>query len=202
MDIETPWGRPDTIENVSDGLLIISTPSHGGILISPERLAFMPDYMHKPLYCGRFACYEEDCEWPMPILVFEMEFRAYYAKESTEKAQDILYSAKKILKDWHPDIYELYYRTKLGAGESHKRDEQIFYASNRNALLTVAAFGDWKDGVPEGMVGLCARLGGIMNRDTSKDRFFLVPAALYDKRPSQRPFVVDPALHQEIRRLD
>jgi len=197
MDIETPWGKPDTIENVADGLLIVSTPSHGGILVSPERLASMPDYMHKPLYGECFACYEEDCEWPMPILVFEAQFRAFYARESTEKAEDIFYTAKTILKNWHPDIYERYYRLALCPGDSFKRDEDIFYATHRDSWLVVAAWGSWKDEVPENMVGVRARRGGHRNLDASHDRFFLVPAKTYDT-PLSRPFMVDPALHQTI----
>jgi hypothetical protein len=203
MNIVTPWGRPDTIQNVADGLLIVSTPSHGGILVSAERLASMSDYMRKPLYAGQFACYEEDCEWPMPVLVFETNFRAFYERESTEKAEDIIPIAANILKNWHPATYERFYDTKLAPGESFKRDEDTFYAANKGSWLVVAARGNWSED-PDAMVQVQARLGGIANKDYAKDRCFLVPTQEYSRRPEDdltgrfHAFKIDPERHREV----
>jgi hypothetical protein len=197
MEIDTPWGKPQTLDLVADGIFHVSTASHGGILVSPERLASMPDYMRKPLYGGRFACYEEDCEWPMPVLVFEKDFRSFYEREGTKKAEDIFSIAKAILKNWQPNIYERYYGIQLAPGDSFKRDEEIFYSTHRDSWLVVAACGDWKEGVPTGMVGVCARIGGYSNKDTSKDWFFLVSADEYDKRIGGFAFIVDPLRHRE-----
>lgn len=201
MDIETPWGKAQTIDRVTDGILIVSTASHGGILLTPERLATMPNDMRRPLYLERYAPFEEDCDWCMPVLVFEAEFRAFYTKEGIKMADEIFSAAKQTLKHWHPDIYEAFYSVTLGPGESRQRDEQIFYAKNKNSWLTVAASGDWKDHVPKGMIEVRARLGGFMNKDTSRDRFFLVPEPTYTAHRDPFAFKIDPDRYQEISRL-
>lgn len=79
MDMDTPWGKADSVELIADGIYTVSTPSHGGILLLPERLAAMPNYMRRPLFLDLYAAYEEDCDWCMPVIIFEKEFRAYYA---------------------------------------------------------------------------------------------------------------------------
>jgi hypothetical protein len=200
MDIETPWGKADSVEIIADGIYSVSTPSHGAILLLPQRLAPMPDYMRRPLFLDLYAGYEEDCDWCMPVLIFEKEFRAYYARKDIN-ADQVLCDARTTLQHWHPDAYETFHGVILKPGESYIKDEQRFYAENKHALLTVAAFGAWKNGVPKGMIGLCARVGGHMNKDTSRDRYFLVPENEY-KPKGGFPFIIDPARYQEIARLD
>lgn len=41
----TPWGRSDSQKELADGIWMVTTPSHGGVKLSPERQAQMPDYM-------------------------------------------------------------------------------------------------------------------------------------------------------------
>lgn len=200
MDIETPWGKSQTIDLVAEGILIVTTASHGGILLSPNRAAAMPGYMKRPLFAELFAPYEEDCDWCMPVLIFEAEFRAYYAARSIE-ADDALRDAHTTFRHWHPDAYEVFHGVTLQPGESHKRDEQRFYAANKDSLLTIAAYGDWKDGVPKGMVAVSVRPGGRANTNNSPTRYFLVPKDEY-KPIDDFPFIVDPARHREIAPFD
>jgi hypothetical protein len=197
MEIDTPWGRPQTLELVADGILDVSTASHGGILLSLERAASMPAFMRRDVFAELFVAYEEDCDWCMPVLVFEAEFRAFYARRGKPDPDVIFASARNTFRHWHPDAYEIFYSVTLQPGESRRRDEQRFYADHEADLLVVAACGDWKEGVPTGMVGVCARIGGYSNKDTSKDRFFLVPADEYDKRIGGFAFIVDPLRHRE-----
>jgi hypothetical protein len=196
MNIETPWGKADSVEIIADGIYTVSTPSHGGILLLPERLAAMPDYMGRPLFLDLYATYEEDCDWCMPAIVFEKEFRAYYAARSIN-ANHALRDAQSTLRHWHPEAYQTFYGITLKPGESYIRDEQRFYAENKDSLLTIAAYGDWKDGVPKGMVAVSARPGGRANKDIAPTRYFLVPKNEYT--PASRfPFLVDPDKYQEI----
>lgn len=130
MDIETPWGKSQTIDLVAEGILIVTTASHGGILLSPDRAAAMPGYMKRPLFAELFAPYEEDCDWCMPVLIFEAEFRAYYAAQSIN-ADDAIRDAQTTFRHWHPDAYETFHGVTLKPGESYIRDKQRFYAENK-----------------------------------------------------------------------
>ena len=39
---DTPWGHPDTVTEIAPGIISYSTPSHGGIWLSDQRVASMP----------------------------------------------------------------------------------------------------------------------------------------------------------------
>lgn len=72
--VHSPWGEPDYTREQAPGIWWVETPSHGGILLSPERQAEVeakaPDF--KP-FAGRGA-YEEDCDWIVVALVFAAAF--------------------------------------------------------------------------------------------------------------------------------
>lgn len=73
--MDTPWGESQTVETVTDGILNISTAGHGGLWISCERLAEMPDIFKTPskFYDGG-QFFEEDCEWARVALSFPKYF--------------------------------------------------------------------------------------------------------------------------------
>ena len=58
----TPWGKPDTQTVIADGIIAVTTPSHGGIWLSPERLAEMPKHLRKCSFT-RDNWFEEDAAW-------------------------------------------------------------------------------------------------------------------------------------------
>jgi len=72
--------------------------------------------------------------------------------------------------------------------------EEAFYAEHGSDWLVTAAWGDWQAGVPKGMVGVCARVGGHRSADKT-ERWFLVPAAEYNAGR----FVIDLKRHEEVK---
>jgi hypothetical protein len=107
MGTNTPWGVADHAEQIAIGIMSYSTPSHGGIHLSPARQAMIPDYMRR-----NDGWYEEDCDWALVATVFPEYFTKYahYAKET--------------LKNWHPDAYEQFYHVKLASNESYMRSRK------------------------------------------------------------------------------
>ena len=61
--INTPWGWTRDVVELAEGVLRVTTPSHGGLKLSRERWDELPaavrDAMHTPTYA------EEDCEEPI-----------------------------------------------------------------------------------------------------------------------------------------
>lgn len=196
--MHTPWGASQTTWKIADGITEVSTAGHGGILLDAARVAAMPDYMKGCSWAGA-AAYEEDCDWCMPVLVFEAEYRAYYASTGQQNVDEIFESARSTLKHSHPDAYETFYGVTLQPGESRARDEAAFYASHANDWIVSAAWGSWQKGVPEGMVGVCAVLGGRSATGNAKDaveKYFLVPDGEYAARTGFG-FVIDLERHKE-----
>ncbi len=58
--IYTPWGWTRDIEALADGVLRVSTPSHGGLKLNCERWNSLPVEVRDAMHTPTFA--EEDCE--------------------------------------------------------------------------------------------------------------------------------------------
>jgi hypothetical protein len=104
MPTSTPWGAPDFCEQIAPGWWRVNTPGHGGFLLSPERLADIPEHHLEATFGGQgfHGVFEEDCDWCVPVLAFEDEYRAHCEREG-DTAQDIervIQAAADTLRDW------------------------------------------------------------------------------------------------------
>lgn len=70
-DNDSPWGPIEEKEEIAPGVASITTGSHGGLLLSPERQAAMPPHLR----LGHGA-YEEDGEYNLVALGFPDEAEA------------------------------------------------------------------------------------------------------------------------------
>jgi len=71
----SPWGEPDRCEEVAPGIWWVSTPGHGGYLISRQRLIAMPDDLKINRYGHGDQCaFEEDLEWSLVVAAWPSEF--------------------------------------------------------------------------------------------------------------------------------
>lgn len=194
----SPWGAVQHLTNVLAGMVSVSTASHGGIIVAPDRLERMPAYMREA-WAGRGA-FEEDVDWSIPFCVFEAEILAdgdIHSKKLIEVGHH-----RETLRNWHPARYEKFYRVVLKPGESRRKDGDDWKRVNAGALQSVSAFGDWQNGVPAGMVGVVACIGGRTDQGQygGACRYFLVPKAEYDTRTENAcgTFIVDQAKHGEV----
>ena len=65
------WGSIIMAEEFLPGFWVVTTASHGGIMLSASRQAAMPEALQLDT-----ANYEEDCDWALPVLAFRDEFEA------------------------------------------------------------------------------------------------------------------------------
>ena len=61
--MHTPWGPPQDIEELAEGVWRVSTASHGGMKLSRERWNALPACVRDAMFTATFA--EEDCEEPI-----------------------------------------------------------------------------------------------------------------------------------------
>ena len=61
--MHTPWGYSQDIEELTEGVLRVSTAGHGGLQLSRERWDAIPAAVRQTLLTPTFA--EEDCEEPI-----------------------------------------------------------------------------------------------------------------------------------------
>ena len=61
--MHTPWGPPQDIEELAEGVWRVSTAGHGGLKLSRERWYSLPACVRDAMFTPTFA--EEDCEEPI-----------------------------------------------------------------------------------------------------------------------------------------
>ena len=61
--IHTPWGWPQDVEELAEGIWRLTTAGHGGLKLSRERWEELPDVVRDSFLNPCFA--EEDCEEPI-----------------------------------------------------------------------------------------------------------------------------------------
>jgi hypothetical protein len=179
----TPWGKSDYSSPLAPGIISYGTPSHGGIHVSPTKNILIPEYMR-----NKDGWYEEDCEWAKVATVFPDLF--------SPKDRDL---AKNTLKSWLPDAYEKFYGVIIPPGESFAKDQRQFHIDHANDFVVSSASGDWKEGVPKGMVKCHAVKGPVVDgiQVTNDEGVFLVPEKEYQLR-GHFGFVIDPEKHQKL----
>lgn len=197
--MRTPWGKADQVHELAPGIFVVSTPSHGGIKVSPKMNKQIPEYMRT-----KGGWYEEDCEWSIPFVVFEGLLMMAAVTNSDSYTLTTIRTREHITTfcNWFPEHFEQFFGVILAEGESSGRDKQIWKQRHANDLQVVSAFGDWHNNVPKGMVGVVACVGGRNNNGqyASKERYFLVPNEEYAQR-SGHAFIVNPIKHKEIARF-
>lgn len=90
----SPWGACQTADEPISGVWHVTTASHGGYIINPERNLQIPEDAR-----NGGGVYEEDNDWAIVGWVFRTELLA-------KDAAFPIVRAKEILFHWHPDIYQ------------------------------------------------------------------------------------------------
>ena len=166
--MKTPWGKSDSIQELAEGIKLVTTPRHGGVKLDRKRNAKMPEYMRQ-----EGGWYEEDAKWAFVALIFPEAF--------PERAE----MALKTVKNWYPDIYEKFTGATVQPGESFIRDRELFSKAHEHDLIVTAAWSGSPIGkphvkVPAGKVLVVATPGGA--RGSVPEHWFYVPTNEYDAR--------------------
>lgn len=158
----------DLSKTLPKGWRFRDTPGHGYLIPSPEANANVPDFLRQHEY-------EEDCAYHITVVFNPLLF-----------SHEILVSSIQSMKDWFPNEYEQAFNTILERGESRLKDD-YFYTTNDNVgkYHPNCAWGDWYEGLPEGMVLVCAgRVQAAtkpeIGRCREDEKYFLIPKAEYE----------------------
>lgn len=88
----TPWGAPQQIEQIGEGVCFVRTAGHGGFFVPPELNRRVPAKWRAISFNGqaRNGWYEEDCDAVMVVLTFPHLFPV-----------DALACATEAFNHWH-----------------------------------------------------------------------------------------------------
>ena len=103
--LDTPWGPADSVVDLAPGLLAVTTPSHGGLLVTRAFAAthLSPVAIARGAPWGEFLAYEEDCDWY--IVAWECPaFRPRLFESAPPEARDDPAAyLLRALSAWHAD---------------------------------------------------------------------------------------------------
>ncbi|KQN16520.1 DUF7007 domain-containing protein [Sphingomonas sp. Leaf30] len=189
--VHTLWDTPDTAIQRLPGIWVVTTPSHGGFVLSDERQAAMPDALrHDGIY------YEEDVNWSLVVIGFETEFAAL--KDPLFDIECNL--AHQTARHWRPMQYGAFTGDVISPSDSYVLKKVALYEAAIGKIGVRSASGDWADWVPKGKIGVtgqritgCDHLGFAQYEGP----YFkgLCDAARYD---SSRPINTFAALDVEL----
>lgn len=86
--MSSPWGTVQDVEVIADGIVYVSTASHGGIWVAPELLHLLTDEMkdYAAYWSGSPQWFEEDCAAQCVVV----SFPEYFGAEQVERAWDVV----------------------------------------------------------------------------------------------------------------
>lgn len=143
----SPWGAVQHAVMLAPGIWQVMTAGHGGILLSEDRQAAMPEAL-----AIQGCAYEEDCDWALVVLGFE----AVLSSNGAFSPGEILL-AHDTVKCWHPDRYTAFTGKAVPENDSHVLKKQRAYLDAVGKHCVTSAWGSWAEWVPEGKTGIVAR---------------------------------------------
>ncbi|OPY01542.1 MAG: hypothetical protein A4E61_01597 [Syntrophorhabdus sp. PtaB.Bin184] len=92
----SPWGPVQDAFVLADGIVQVSTASHGGIWLSPER---QKELRYKENFLKSTEWWEEDCDWAVPYAFFSRDIRE---RGAACRLEDNLKIAVTMIRCLHP----------------------------------------------------------------------------------------------------
>ena len=120
--MKTIWGETDSIDILAPGILWVTTPSHGGIVLDAKRAARMRLFSADPS-AGDFRYWEEDCDWAFPFVVFVEEF------DDTEINRSLLAIARATIEHMKPG-----FGLRAGPGRNFYAAESEWFGDHDSGL--------------------------------------------------------------------
>ena len=127
----TPWGPSQTTEKIADGITQVTTASHGGLLLSPERVKQLPpDY--KP-WTGDKRWAEEDEDAQIVLQAFGL-LSLFHEITTLQITEDDIELGKKSRRPGYWSTNRLYYGGAIS--EAYKR----VYGYDKDLIVSLKTF--------------------------------------------------------------
>jgi len=101
----SPWGEVDYCDTLCPGVFLVSTSSHGGVMVAKDIVEFLSPAARK---CGErqngFLCYEEDCA---EAVVFRelLDKKLWDIPDRIKDKAEFEESINRSLKEWNPEYW-------------------------------------------------------------------------------------------------
>lgn len=102
----SPWGHVDRQQTYAPGIVEVSTPGHGGLMIREDvALARLSEASRKRgMRYNGYVCFEEDVQWQIAIWELSDIWPAYFRHAPAEMAADPRSYLLRTLSSWQADF--------------------------------------------------------------------------------------------------
>ena len=98
----SPWGAVDRVYALGPDVVVVATPSHGGLWVSPQAMTSIPAPLRATAYSGG-GWFEEDCDWCIPYLALGL----HRFEANAARAAETMEAARRTLLSCHADRADL-----------------------------------------------------------------------------------------------
>lgn len=195
MSTVTPWGPAQQADKLATGIVWYRTPHQDGVHLTARRVLDLPPALQPVLQALRTrhgdAWFRAGDEAALVMVGFPDFF----------PAREVA-AARQTVRSLYPDEWTRWTGEPVREAQSVVLRARQFQALARQRPVACAVWGDWAEHVPEGMVGVFARVGGRQGSDVAGS-CWLVPAQEYAQRHHDPlgafGFLIDPDRHQRVR---
>ena len=113
---KSPWGDVDSCDILCPGVFMVSTPGHGGTMVSKEVAAFLsPAALKCGMRANGFICYEEDCQESV-VLRELLDKKMWCIPERIKDTAAFEENINESLRKYNPDYWRW---REQGQGKEH-----------------------------------------------------------------------------------
>jgi len=166
--LTSPWGLVQVSETIIRGVERVATSGHGGIMV--EKIFgdenFSKEAIKRATVHGNYYCYEEDCEWAIPMLELKDKWKEIYGDHIEECEKNIL----KTLSLYDPDYLLVKGITPLEPEYTQYKEYALTneLRMKKSPDLIISAKGSWHTGVE-----------GTIEVQTADNKCYLIKEAGY-----------------------
>ena len=107
---DTPWGEADYVDELSEDMVVVGTPSHGGIGIRvgsdiAKQIPRKAIGGFNRIQNG-YIWFEEDCGWAIPIYLSEKAAELYTKNMDEIKKVSVIDFAARMVKQYYAELYK------------------------------------------------------------------------------------------------
>lgn len=129
------WGRINNRYEIATGITEVSCEGHGGVGLSAERNAAIPEPLR-----NADGWYEEDCEYYIVAATFPAEFQRggspYFTKRTVDEISN---DASSRVAEWFPYKYEQATGVTIPPGVSRSKDGDVWVEAHRDEFVAEGA---------------------------------------------------------------
>lgn len=173
------WGPPQEVVKLCRGAVLVSTASHGGIVLSDEINRTIPEPVRSD-----DGCYEEDVDWAVAWVCLRRSGSIGADPEGRPLDMAAMDErARRTILDYYPDHAAALIREAADSDSLVLRERRDYAdARARGWVMSIAAAGaSTSNAVPPGMVGaVLAPVHPVRNEpDRTREFFAMLPESTY-----------------------